>query len=225
MSKYGSIDRNHHPSQGPKIIFAFLHGMIVAICLWLAFGGFSWLDETRAKLLAACAVLYFLRHMATLFLLLQRKVELSEGIGLSVFIGIFEIGFLLLGAGALSDTATPFRWLDWVGIGLVLAGSYLNTGSELQRWAWKKRPSSKGRCYTGGLFAYSVHINYFGDSVLFIGWAILAASVLAFAIPALMIGLFIFYHIPPLDRYLEDRYGSEFKAYAEKTAKFVPFLY
>ncbi len=223
--KYGGVDRAHDRSFGPKLIFALLHGAVASVCLWLAFGAFEWADPTRAKVLAGASILYFLRHLVTLFVLLQRKVELSEGLGLTVFIAIFEIGFLLLGAGLLSGEATPFGLLDGVGVALLLIGSFLNTVSELQRRAWKKLQESKGRCYTGGLFAYSMHINYLGDSILFTGWAILTASFWAFAIPVLITCLFIFYHIPPLDTYLADRYGEEFKAYASKTAKFLPFLY
>ena len=37
--------------------------------------------------------------------------------------------------------------------------------------------------------------------------------------------MFVFYHIPALDRYLADRYGAEFSAYAARTAKFVPGIY
>lgn len=225
MSKYGGVERAHLPSLGPKLIFSGLHGAIVILCLWLAFGGFTWPDQSRAQLLALLAVLYWARQWVTLFVLLQRQVQLSETLGLAVFFATFEIGFLLLGAGALTGQSTPFGWLDGIGLGLVVIGSYLNTGSELQRRKWKQLPSSKGHCYTKGLFAYSVHINYFGDSILFTGWAILAASAFAFSIPALMIVLFVFFHIPPLDAYLTDRYGDEFKAYAAKTAKFIPFLY
>lgn len=224
-TRYGGVDRSHDRSFGPKLTFALMHGVLVVICLWLAFGDFEWVDPLRAKVLASCAVLYLARHVVTLFVLIQRKVEMSEGVGLTAFIGVVEIGFLLLGAGLLSGVARPFGPWDWLGVGLLLVGSYLNTGSELQRRAWKSLPESKGRCYTGGLFAHSMHINYFGDSLLFTGWAILAASVWAFTIPLLMTALFIFYHIPPLDTYLADRYGDEFRAYAKKTAKFVPLLY
>lgn len=224
-TKYGSVDRGHYSSFGVKLTFALLHSAIVVICLWLAFGELEWADPTRAKVLAGAALLYWLRHMITLFVLLQRKVELSEGLGLALFIAIFEIGFLVLGAGIVTGESKPLGSWDWVGIALLLYGSYLNTASELQRRAWKALPSSKGRCFTGGLFAYSMHINYFGDSILFTGWAMLTASVWAFSIPLLMTVLFIYYHIPPLDAYLSDRYGEEFRAYARKTAKFVPFLY
>lgn len=225
MSASGGVSRAHDPSLGPKLGFALLHGAIAAACLWLAFGGPAWPDPLRARVLAACAVLYWLRHLVTLFVLLQRRVERSEALGLSLFFGLFEIGFLLLGAGLFTDAAVPFGLADWIGIALVLLGSALNTGSELQRRAWKQLPGSKGRCYTRGLFAYAMHINYSGDMVLFTGWAILAASLFAFAIPLLMTVMFVFVHIPPLDAYLASRYGAEFEAYAARTAKLVPFLY
>ncbi len=225
MATSGGVDRDHDQSLGPKLAFFTLHAGLVIVCIWLAFGRFDWADPLRAKVLAGCALLYFLRHVLTLFVLLKRRVEMSEVFGLTVFMAVFEIGFLLLGAGALSDTATPFRWLDWVGIAMVIIGSFLNSGSEIQRWHWKKKPTSKGKCYTEGLFPYSMHINYFGDSVLFCGWAILAASLFAWPVPIFIIASFVWFHIPALDAYLAKRYGKDFEIYAAKTAKFVPFLY
>ncbi|TLP43967.1 DUF1295 domain-containing protein [Cohaesibacter sp. CAU 1516] len=225
MAKSGGVDRNHDQSFGPKIAFFVLHAGVVAICFWLAFGRFDWADPFRAKVLAACALFYFLRHILTLFVLLKRRVLMAEVLGLVVFMAVFEIGFLLLGAGALSGSATPFGWLDWVGVVMVLIGSWLNSGSEVQRWLWKRQPTSKGKCYTEGLFAYSMHINYFGDSVLFSGWAILAASIFAWPVPIFITAAFVWFHIPALDAYLEERYGKDFETYAQKTAKFVPFLY
>ncbi|XYK81639.1 MAG: DUF1295 domain-containing protein [Labrenzia sp.] len=225
MSGSGGVNREHGRSLSNKTLFAALHGVSVGLCLWLAFGVDDWTDPARAKLLAVCALLYLVRHLITLFVLLQRKVELGEVLGLSLFIACFEIGFLLLGAGILSGTSKPLGWLDGVGIALVFAGSILNTGSELQRREWKKLPASKGRCYTSGLFAYAMHINYFGDTVLFTGWALLTTSYFAAIVPVFMTLGFVFFHIPALDTYLAERYGAEFKAYAERTAKFVPFVY
>ena len=225
MAQSGGVNRSHDQSLGPKLTFCVLHAGVVAICIWLAFSRFDWADLTRAKVLAGCALLYFLRHVLTLFVLLKRRVEMSEVLGLVVFMAVFEIGFLLLGAGVLSGTATPFGWLDGIGVAMVLIGSILNSGSELQRWHWKKKPSSKGKCYTEGLFGYSMHINYFGDSILFSGWALLTASLFAWPVPIFITASFVFFHIPALDAYLAERYGSDFEVYAKKTAKFVPFVY
>lgn len=225
MSKTkGGVNRTHAPSLAPKLAFAALHAAILAICGYLAFG-LDWPDPIRAGLLFAAAALYFARHLITLFVLLKRRVDYSEAIGLSAFMALFEIGFLLLGAGLLSGTAKPLGPLDALAAVLILVGSYLNTGSELQRHIWKRDPAHKGKCYTGGLFAHSMHINYFGDSVLFTGWALLTASWLAAPIPLFITASFVVFHIPALDAYLADRYGDAFKAYASRTAKFVPYIY
>lgn len=224
MESPGGVDRALDPSIAPKLTFALLHAGIFAVCIWLVFG-LELPDTNRALLLLACAALYFLRHMVTLFVLLKRRLAYSEGLGLSVFIAVFAIGFLLLGGSYLSQVVVPLGWLDYGAIVLVLFGSYLNSGSELQRWTWKKDPATKGHCYTEGMFGYSLHINYFGDTLLFTGWAILAHSLIALVIPLGITLGFIFFHIPALDLYLAERYGDEFKAYAARTAKFVPFLY
>ena len=225
MSNSGGVNREHDRSQSSKLTFAILHGAIAALCIWLAFGTLDWPDQPRAGILALCAVLYWLRHLVTLFVLMQRRVALSEVLGLTAFMALFEVGFLLLGSGEVSGTQTPPRLLDWLGCGLVLFGSTLNTGSELQRWMWKMNPSANGRCYTEGLFTYSMHINYFGDTLLFTGWAILTASVFAWPIPIFVTASFIFFHIPALDAYLADRYGADFEDYKARTARFVPFIY
>ena len=114
---------------------------------------------------------------------------------------------------------------DIIGIVLVVIGSFLNTYSELQRHWWKQKPSSKGHCYTEGLWKYSMHINYFGDSLLFTGWIMLTATFWMAWLPLLMTAGFVWFHIPSLDAYLADRYGEEFKAYAAKTKKLIPFVY
>ncbi len=225
MSQSGGVSRDHALSIGPKLSFALLHGTIVAVCAWIAFGGVALSDPKRAQILVLVAALYFARHLITLFILLKRNVAWSEVLGLSAFMAVFEIGFTLLGGGAVSGFSIPFGAVDGLAVVLILLGSWLNTWSELQRWTWKKIPASKGRAYTLGLFSHSMHINYFGDTVMFSGWALLTHSVVAFVVPVLMTVGFVFYHIPALDAYLLERYGAEFKAYSDKTAKFIPYLY
>ncbi|WP_299924552.1 DUF1295 domain-containing protein [uncultured Pelagimonas sp.] len=225
MLQSGGVSRDHALSIGPKLGFALLHGSIVVVCAWIAFGGVTLSDPKRAQILVLVAALYFARHLITLFILLKRNVAWSEVLGLSAFMAVFEIGFTLLGGGAFSGQLIPFGGLDIIAVTLILVGSWLNTWSELQRWKWKKHSSSKGRAYTLGLFSHSMHINYFGDTVMFSGWAMLTHSLVAFVIPLVMTVGFVFYHIPALDTYLLQRYGAEFKTYSEKTAKFIPYLY
>ena len=116
-------------------------------------------------------------------------------------------------------------YLDFIALALLLFGSYLNTYSEVQRKWWKKSSANKGHCYTKGLFSASTHINFFGDTVLFMGWCIFTVNFWALGLPLFMAAMFVFFHIPSLDSYLTSRYGKEFIDYAAKTNKFIPYVY
>lgn len=110
-----------------------------------------------------------------------------------------------------------------VGLLLYVAGSWLNTTSELGCHRWKK--THPGRLYTGGLFRYSRHINYFGDTVLFTGYALVSGPWWVLTLPALMTAGFIFEHVPRLDKHLATKYKEEYQRWAGRTARFVPFVY
>jgi protein-S-isoprenylcysteine O-methyltransferase Ste14 len=44
-------------------------------------------------------------------------------------------------------------------------------------------------------------------------------------IPALMFIGFAFVDIPPRDRYLAEKYGEEYRSYAKRAARLIPYLY
>ncbi len=127
--------------------------------------------------------------------------------------------------GAFRDDSIGAGLSDLIALVLFLFGSWLNSFSEMQRKWWKADPANTGHCYTEGLFAYSMHINYFGDTVLFAGWCLFTGNMWLLGIPLLMGLSFVFFHIPGLDSYLADRYGEEFRVYSQKTRKFIPFVY
>jgi steroid 5-alpha reductase family enzyme len=236
-SKKAGVDRSHDRSVIEKTAFILGHLVIVLICVWFVFFegltklgslfGQDWIlsDIRRSYILLECAFLYWVRHLITLFYLLVRKVEWSEVLGLLSLLALFEVGLLLVGGGAFSDNSIELGCLDIIAIALLLFGSYLNSFSEIQRKWWKNDPINKGHCYTKGLFKYSMHINYFGDTVMFTGWCLFTHNMWTLVLPLIMAGMFIFYHIPGLDSYLAGRYGEEFHVYSDKTKKFIPFIY
>ena len=112
------------------------------------------------------------------------------------------------------------------GMLLYAVGSALSTVGEFQRWRFKSRPTNKGRLMTTGLWAWSMHVNYLGDSLLFIGWTLAAGGAWwTWFVPTVVTTLFLTMHIPNLDEYLLHRYPHEFPAYAAKTSKFMPCIY
>lgn len=233
----GGVDRSHGASTTAKGAFIGLHFLSVVLCAWIAFGGGvqtiggwfgrTWvvLEPARATLVFLAAALYFVRHAVTLFYLIVRRVNWSEALGLSAFVMLVEVGLCLLATGITRSVASTLGPLDYFAVLLVLAGSYINTGSEVQRKWWKKDPANKGHCYTGGLFRYAAHINYFGDCLMFTGWCLLTGILWTLGVAAAMVAMFIFMHIPALDRYLEGRYGDEFRDYRRRTKKLIPWVY
>lgn len=175
----------------------------------------------RRVLLAGAAILYFFRVLGTLFVFIRRKVPWSEVAMISVWVGMIDVLFAYLGG----RNETPAGIWTLMGVCLVLIGSAINSGSEWQRMVWKRRPENKGHLYAGGMWNYSRHVNYFGDIVLFTGWAMMTGVPVLFVIPALMVGSFAFANVPAQDRYLAERYGEEYKAYAERTRRLIPFIY
>ena len=207
-----------HRSNGPRLAMTGAHVAGVAVAaFFLARDGLT----ARDTLLLACGLVYLGRLLLTSFYTLRRAVGWAEAAQVGPFLLLVQAALGFLGSRALA----PLRAIDWAAVVLYVVGSYLNTASEWQRKRWKTRPENKGRLYTEGLFALSMHVNYFGDTVLFTGFALLTTSPWALLVPAVMTVGFVFLHIPMLDRYLATRYGEAFEAWARRTKKFVPFVY
>ena len=205
-----------------------------AAAIWIVCGGVrtvgGWLGESwddlksdgRAAAMAVAIVLMWLKQLISLKWVIKRRIDWSESIGLSITMAIIFVGYAI---AAATQGPSSMSTLDGVGCALFLLGWGLSTGCELQRMWWKADPANKGKCYTGGLWAYSMHMNYFGETLLYIGLTMLTCVWWLGFLPLLMFLSFIFFHIPALDAYLLERYGDEFEQYAASTKKYVPFVY
>ena len=225
--------KNEHTlSLLPKLFVMF--SMTAAVCLagYLIFGNandmISWLQPYQADgiffrqvVLISCLVVYILRLFFTIFVFLKRKFVWNEAIVVSALMSLVLFSFAHIGG----SSTVEINALDYSGIILFLVGSLINTQSEYTRHLWKKNDEHKGKLYTNGLFKYSMHINYFGDILLFTGLALITQRFTLLIIPLFMALNFIFFIIPRLDNYLETKYGDDFNEYASKTKKFIPGIY
>ncbi|MFW6252757.1 MAG: DUF1295 domain-containing protein [bacterium] len=175
----------------------------------------------RAVLLSASLGVLLLRMALTSLVLLPRRIEPAEALIVAIWLAVIHLGIALAGLG----NPAPVGSVALIGGALFIAGSFINSFSELQRKRFKHRPENRGKLYRGGLFSLSMHINYFGDIVWAVGLAIMTGSVWSVSIPALMTLMFVFFHIPRLDAYLADKYGEAFKAYSRDTRKLIPWMY
>jgi steroid 5-alpha reductase family enzyme len=218
---------------GRRVFWQVYHFFLVWLVYWLLFDGGlrtisgwvgqSWTpgDFTRRILILLTSVSLFLRWGLTNFFLLKRRMPWIEILVVCLELSLIHGAYAILGG----RTSGPVGIMESIGVGLFVMGSYLNTGSELQRAHWKRNPENKGRIYDRGLFRYSMHINYFGDVVWSTGMALISGSLWLFLVPCYMCCGFLFLHIPRLDRHLKERYGQQYDRYAEKTYRFIPFLY
>ena len=214
-----------------KIVLTALEIVIIGISYWILFlNGYNKIfhpvdlvegNDIRHIILFSFNIIVFLRILVTTFYLIKRKMPWEEAFSILFAFGLYYVGFALLGFKSGIKTGP----VEVVGILVFLFGSFLNTGSELARDSWKKKPENTGRLYTSGLFRYSMHINYFGDLLWLSGYAIVTRNWYSVIIPALLFCFFAFYNIPKLDSYLESKYDDQFDDYKKRTKKFIPFIY
>ena len=216
----------------PKCLFMTAISLVTLLAGHLMFNDAhdlaSWLkshaingDFSRQVILMFCLWFYVLRLGVTVFVFLKRKMEWSEMLIVTGLMSFALFSFAKAGGSSNKSVGT----LDYLSFCLYLLGSWLNTCSEYTRYVWKNQKENKGYLYTQGLFKYSMHINYFGDIVLFTGLALLTFHFSMLFIPFVMAMNFIFFIIPRLDNYLSAKYGKEFEEYAGRTKKFIPGIY
>lgn len=127
----------------------------------------------------------------------------------------------------------PLNMIDSVGLLIVFFSITLEAISDYQMNSFKSKPINKGKVYTGGLWKYSQHPNYFFEILVWIGFWIIAL----FSVPSEQILWAIFSIIGPilitlsllrvsgiplLKRRFED--NSEYSDYQKKTSLLIPWF-
>lgn len=178
-------------------------------------------DFIRRVLLFVLCLITFFRMNYAVFFLLKRGITWGEALNVPLGFALYYIGFSMLGG----TRSQPIDWIDGFAVFVFLMGGFINTFSEILRGRWKKDRRHQGKLYSGGLFKYAIHINYFGDVIWVCGFAMLTRNLWSGLIPLFLLSMFIFFNIPLHDRYLRDKYGESFREYENKTKKLIPFVY
>ena len=195
------IDRRGPPRFAPRLSALVLS----ALGVYLAFDLLSQELQAspRANLLAYIGALFFVRFALMLLLLVPRPVPwweaLSTGCGMALLPGLF----------VAAASPIDLDWLDAPAVAVHVIGSVLTSGSEWLRWRWKQQPANAGHLYVGGLFAFARHINYFGEILTFLGWALLTLSPAALLLPLGFATVLRLAYAPDLDNYIARRYGKD----------------
>lgn len=215
-------------SVGPKMLIVVVFFSVMTVIGISMFGQIKQLaplmmtgNKLRQIILFIGLIIYSLRTVVVLFIFLKRRMSWGEGLLVALVMPVVLLALAYFGGNQKANVGV----VGGIGIVLYLGGSFLHSCSEYQRYKWKQRAKNKAHLFAGGLFRYSMHVNYFGDVLLFTGLALITRVTLMIVIPLFMALNFVVILIPSLDAYLARKYSTEFTAYAAKTKKFIPFIY
>lgn len=124
------------------------------------------------------------------------------------------------------EGARGHNLLTWLGMALWFIGFFFEAVGDEQLRRFKLNPDSKGKLMTTGLWAWTRHPNYFGESIMWWGIFVIGLSgdlgrVWLIFSPLLMTFLLLFVSGVPL---LEKKYAGrpDWETYAKRTSKFFP---
>lgn len=141
--------------------------------------------------------------------------------------------FTAAAAHAAIAAAEPKPLGVWALLGLLiwLIGFGFEAVADSQKSAFRSDPSNAGRFITSGLWAWSRHPNYFGEIVLWIGIAVIAAPVLSgWQYLTLLSPVFVIVlltrisGLPALEARAQKRWGDdpEYQHYKATTPVLIP---
>ena len=132
----------------------------------------------------------------------------------------------LLGAQYHGQEKSP-GILDYAGIAFWITGFIFETIGDYQLARFKADPSNKGKVLSSGLWRYTRHPNYFGDSAVWWGYGFLclgAGSIWPVLGSILMTALIIKVSgVALLEKNLVDK-KPEYREYVENTSAFIPWF-
>lgn len=96
-------------------------------------------------------------------------------------------------AAAVGETPETLIWLDLLGVAVWAVGLYFEAVGDWQLSRFLADPANRGRVMDQGLWRYTRHPNYFGDTVVWWGFFLVALSTGAWwaAIGSAVMTLFI----------------------------------
>ncbi len=197
----------------------------------------------RALLLTFCTTLWGLRLSVYLFLRNYNKGEDKRYTTVRNndpkrfwWTSLFKV-FLLQGTIAslicvpmylgITSTSSDLRWFEFIGLSLFYFGFLWETQADWQLSQFKTNRKSDEEILDTGLWAYSRHPNYFGEIVLWYGFAgmVLSTKNSWLAVLAAISMNYLIIHfsgVKPLEKSLTDR-KSKYYDYINNVPTLVPW--
>jgi steroid 5-alpha reductase family enzyme len=128
-------------------------------------------------------------------------------------------------------SAARFGPVSAVGAAVWAIGFAIEAASDAQKYAFRNDPANAKRWIDSGLWRYSRHPNYFGETVLWWGLFVIAlpslpAPMLFSVVGPLFITVLLLFvsGVPLLEQRADQQHGSDpgYQAYKRRTSLFIP---
>ena len=135
---------------------------------------------------------------------------------------------LVVQTGVISYLPDQLTWLDMLGILVWVFGFLFEAVADLQLSRFKGDPENQGKVMEKGLWAFSRHLNYFGESLIWWGiflitlstprsfWTIISPILITFLLLRVS-------GVRMLERTITKR-RPEYEAYIRNTSAFIPWF-
>ena len=139
----------------------------------------------------------------------------------------FFISFPLFLAQRTTEPALGV--LAMIGVAFYVIGLTLETVADIQLAAFKRDPSKQNQIMQSGLWRYSRHPNYFGETLVWIGFFLIAAETpwgwLAIVSPLMLLWVLLGpLGVGLVERRMRKKRPEAFADYERRTPMFVPWF-
>lgn len=207
---------------------------IVAICLAIAL---TPTPDTRAWLLATLVIAWALRLGSFLFLRVRRdgqdgrfdtiKPHFSRFLMTWTLQAFWVVASSIMALAAITRSpGKPLEVMAFIGLAMWGIGFLIESVADWQKRQFKRQQQAEQPFISTGLWAWSRHPNYFGEILLWLGIAFIAAPVLSgWQWVSLISPLFVILlitrisGIPMLEKRADDRWqdNEAYQRYKQKT--------
>jgi len=220
----GVADTPGHGSGRWSQLTAINAAKALTILLLLVLAATLGVGDMRQVLYLSLHISYCLWWLIEQWLFPLRKEQLfTERVGLGGFVmALLFIGVLyaLPGLAAFLNPAPIANETVALGVCLFVFGSLINATADVQKMTAKAMGAG---LVADGIWRKVRHVNYLGDLLRYLSFAVVAGLAWAYVVPALVLLLYL-QRIGQKERQMGAKYG-EFAAYQGRSTRLVPWLW
>ncbi|MER3492000.1 MAG: steroid 5-alpha reductase [Mastigocladus sp. ERB_26_2] len=196
---------------------------VLTIILLLIFSFVFGIQDLRQVIYLCLHVSYCLWWLLEQWLFPQRRQIFSEPVGIGgliwalLFVGVF---YSLPGYLAFTNPVPLSAIATAVALPLYIFGTLINATADIQKLTAKQYGAQLVR---DNIWRFSRNINYFGDLLRYVSFAVVASSVWAYLVPAVILMLYV-QRISQKEQSMSAKYQN-YADYQKSSSRLIPFVW